>query len=800
VTQSTVATIRDRWSGGQFARAAVVASFLAAGLAVHAITTLRSELVGLIWAVVAIASTVAAALLASPPPAPVKSNVSEPRWTVSPRSMLIVGGMLTHGSGLALVYIDSSRWILASILIVASLLLIGVALAWNPPPLRVDGWVSRVGIRTTTVDWTSRRVESASVLALVAMGSGLRLWDLENLPLGAHRDEGDLGTEVLSILAGSGPPVFGSMGIGDPALYAYLVAPLVALFGTTMFALRLFQAVAGALGLLAMYGLMRSMFGGGIALSTLSLLVISIPHIHFSRIAFNFIQVPLIAAAAFWCLWIALGRDRHSWWWLTGACAASAYFFHYSGRLVLPMIGAVLVLCLVADPRRWRSWLGRAGMLMLGAAMVLSPVAVHMSTRLHELTRHVSDRIIWNQWPRLIEQHKTDDPIMILLAQLKANILGFVIRPDNGVFMNWLGTPLLPAALVPLVLVGTVLGLTRIRDVRFAILSTWFWTILIFGGALTFDPPQFHRIYPALPPAMALSVLAMVWWLNAWRSWEVRIAPVLIMVGVIAWTGVRDWNAYVRTSNERSPWVEASAAGRFFASIDPTYRAFVLGRPWVYADFGVIQYLGGVRRAANLDNPALELPVDQPVAVVVHPQLVHYGPALQATYQSGRLSAHRERAGRLVQFEFVAPQGVTSTYDGGGLRLRIESPTREPIGQSRVVAFVGHRLLTALVPRETRQFRASWSGQLVPTVPGDYRVEVNADGAATLRLGGRDVLDSPARGGNPGLSATTVRLDAVSVPIELEYQYGSGAGVVELIWSPPGAERSIIPSTALRPN
>jgi PA14 domain len=112
---------------------------------------------------------------------------------------------------------------------------------------------------------------------------------------------------------------------------------------------------------------------------------------------------------------------------------------------------------------------------------------------------------------------------------------------------------------------------------------------------------------------------------------------------------------------------------------------------------------------------------------------------------------------------------------------------------------VASRLTTNRTPDGGRPFRATWRGQLVAPSTGRYQIELFTDGEVTLRLDGRAILTSEATPERPGARTTGLDLEAGPHALQLEYRYERCPGTIELIWQPPGGQRSIVPPSALRP-
>jgi len=148
---------------------------------------------------------------------------------------------------------------------------------------------------------------SISILIIILLlGFVLRFWQLGKVPLSPDWDEVALGYDAYSIIHTGRdefgifmPPVLRSFDDYKPALYAYLAVPTVAIFGLTVFAVRLPSVVMGILGVFAIYFLVKELFENRerapneknyseiLALIAAFLMAVSPWQIQFSRIAFE---------------------------------------------------------------------------------------------------------------------------------------------------------------------------------------------------------------------------------------------------------------------------------------------------------------------------------------------------------------------------------------------------------------------------------------------------------------------------------------------------------------------------------
>ena len=141
--------------------------------------------------------------------------------------------VVTHVVALVLIFLDSPFWLLTAMLGGLSLILALAVAAW--PANALDRPLPAALARAhAAFPLTARRAEVLAVGGLVLLGGLLRCIGLEYLPGGVHGDETEFGMYVLAVLRGNGPNPFGTIFLGDPALFAYVEAPFVAIFGQTI--------------------------------------------------------------------------------------------------------------------------------------------------------------------------------------------------------------------------------------------------------------------------------------------------------------------------------------------------------------------------------------------------------------------------------------------------------------------------------------------------------------------------------------------------------------------------------------
>jgi hypothetical protein len=311
---------------------------------------------------------------------------------------------------------------------------------------------------------------------------------------------------------------------------------------------------------------------------------------------------------------------------------------------------------------------------------------------------------------------------------------------------------------------------------------------------------------PALPAAVICAALALDGLAEAavallGRAGRPALTAAVAVVPLAA--GVYDGSAYFGRYAEAYPYAEATAQANFIAGLGSNYQVFVVAAPTFDANHPNIRFLAPEADARELTNPTAQLPappLQKPLAVVVYQGRQDMLALLQSLYPGGELRPIEHPPGRYLNTAYLVPVESASRPwpDGQGLarELRPEQAGAPAVPHlDRAIAF---RDLAALSPAPGQPFRANWRGELLAPRPGGYELELLTDGAAALRLDGRDVLQDAAQ---PGLARPlkgTITLEPGPHPIEIDYRWARGPGYLELRWRLPGREPSLVPPEALR--
>ncbi len=285
---------------------------------------------------------------------------------------------------------------------------------------------------------------------IILIGSFLRFWQLGNVPISPDWDEVALGYNAYSILKTGRdeygeflPIILRSFDDYKPALYVYLSAPSIVIFGLNEFAVRIPSAVFGVLTILGVFFLVRTLFGRkNIALLSAFILAVSPWHIQFSRIAFE--SNVGLAFNVFAALFFLLGLKR-PWFLVLSALAGGVNLYTYqSEKVFTPLLFTALILIFRKDLFLIsKKYIIIAGILGLFVSL---PIIYYTFTNREALSRAQDVSILANRTPileenvqRLMRNRENHDYIGLILdnrrfTYFKNIIAGYLSHFD----LNWL--------------------------------------------------------------------------------------------------------------------------------------------------------------------------------------------------------------------------------------------------------------------------------------------------------------------------------------------------------------------------
>lgn len=245
------------------------------------------------------------------------------------------------------------------------------------------------------------------VLATLILFGGmlLRLIDLHRYPPGLHYDEAaDMLLSRDVAFFGYNPFPVVTAYSGREALFYYLAAPLLRIFGTNVMATRLTSAFLGILAVAATIALGKAMLRNRLlALLAGGWLAVSGPEVWLSRQGFRTSPQPLLAALGLWLLWVAL-RRTHRWILpaiLAGIFSGLTLYVYMAARIFPIWLLLPLAVLILVDRRGVR--LQQAAVFFTALGITALPIGIFYANHLDVLTDRLSQLAPTSQTPTLLE-------------------------------------------------------------------------------------------------------------------------------------------------------------------------------------------------------------------------------------------------------------------------------------------------------------------------------------------------------------------------------------------------------------
>lgn len=311
-----------------------------------------------------------------------------------------------------------------------------LVIARRPPAAGWDAfglWV--VGIILTLASGVGRNPrpnrEVGAVVALTALGLGLRLYRLDSVPYIIDGDASNMGIEARHVLEGAIPSMFVTGWLSHPTLFFFLQAAAISTFGPNAFGLRFVSALLGSLSVPLLYLVGRELFGRWVGLVA-ALFMAAYPfHVHYSRIGLNNIADTLFSSLVLFCLVRGLRTGQPLAFLGGGVGLGLSQYFYHGSRLIPLLVGLYLAFEVVREPRRVVRVLPGLGLLGLTALLVYGPLGYFFLTHPQDFTARLAVMGVFQSGWLDREIAAGRSLSAIFLDQITRSFLGFNRYPDT---------------------------------------------------------------------------------------------------------------------------------------------------------------------------------------------------------------------------------------------------------------------------------------------------------------------------------------------------------------------------------
>jgi len=328
-----------------------------------------------------------------------------------------------------------------------------------------------------------------------------------------------------------------------------------------------------------------------------------------------------------------------------------------------------------------------------------------------------------------------------LVAVQLEHAVGILNRYPDGNYFWPTGRPILPPALAALTLLGLGASLLKVRDVRFLLLSAWFWLGFV-GVIVTVETPNLHRMSTAVPVLALFAGLVLDDAARRISELAARARPPLasgLLGGIGAVAGLvvlalagRELVFYFRDYARTDAWPSPRAEGQGVSALGPGAWALSVGREFHMVGSGWIYlYAPDVLRGGIL-APGSSLPVplvaNRDVGFVVYARQPFYLPLLREIYPGGETIRVTHAPDIHVYDVYRVPRPAWAARQGALAERPGAAPVRVPT--------------LGAPPPGAASGPMRWAATLRSPRFWNYGFRVGP-GPARLSIDGRPILDLP---------------------------------------------------------
>lgn len=373
---------------------------------------------------------------------------------------------------------------------------------------------------------TNKRIFYFVLISIFCLGLFLRLFNLNNFPVGFHIDEASLGYNGYSISLtgkddnGTKFPLYIDMfGDNRPAGYHYLTIIPIKMFGLTEFATRFPGAIFGALTIFAFYFLVYTIFENKkISLVAAILLAIAPWHIVLSRASAEAIVALFFILAGFGLTFHGFKKGEKRWVFSGVLFLSISFFFYHAPRLFVPLLFLVFLglLFLIRKSYKINIWAS-----LVGSALFLAIVTAFLILLIPGGTGRFSQVNIFNSFEtnfQLQQQIKedtvaNDNFLFSRIVHNKITNLGYIFANNyleyfSGEFLftkgglpAWYNVPrmgLLYLLELPFLLIG-LFALIKSKNTFHKIPLVWLLVAPVVAAITYDDIPNINRAVVMFP-------------------------------------------------------------------------------------------------------------------------------------------------------------------------------------------------------------------------------------------------------------------------------------------------------------
>ncbi len=343
---------------------------------------------------------------------------------------------------------------------------------------------------------TGRTAPVAVIVGLAVFAALLRLPFLGSFPFRVDGDAAAFAEAASHFLTPDPPPLINTGWMGHTNLYFFFESVVLRIFGHTILAMRVFSALGGIAGVVAMFYFAQSLFGPRVAFFTAFTTAVMPFDLVFSRTGTEVIHLTWLVPLVMLALWEGWRRQSVGWLLLGGVVAGLSQYFYPGARLIPILCVAQLGLLTLAPPQGRRSIrLGFSALcwVTLGALIIYVPMLLYYARHPENFTARLNTVSIFTSgW---MDQQLIEHPWWRVLGLQILRAFFPFFYPVGGAVMWYMWPQYLSAFDAALCIFGLVcVWFNRRVPLWFRLFLTFYLVVgFVLAGVVAIDSPMPSR-------------------------------------------------------------------------------------------------------------------------------------------------------------------------------------------------------------------------------------------------------------------------------------------------------------------
>jgi 4-amino-4-deoxy-L-arabinose transferase-like glycosyltransferase len=501
------------------------------------------------------------------------------------------------------------------------------------------------------------------VLGLFLFAFLLRAWAIGTLPATLSGDEGSAGLAAVEFARGRATNILTISWFSFPSLYFAIQSMGIFLLDQTVAGLRITSALVGALTVVAVYGLARTLFNRLTAVIAAVLLATFHYHIHFSRIGLNNIWDALFGTVIMAGLWYGWKHERRIGFLLCGLALGLAQYFYVTVRIFPILLLIWALFAFLSNREKFKRLFPDFSMAALVAFVVVIPLIFFFVRHPNEFNAPLQRVTIFDGWLEQMIFVEGQSGLAIIWDQILSTALGFTHLP----LRHWYnpGVPLLLPGSAAFFILGILWTISNF-NLRHLLLLLPLLSMVILGG-LSQDAPASQRYVIAVPFVailIALPLARLTKWLEEYWPQFRRVILVVTAV-ILLWLSASDVRYYFFDVYDNYVLggyntLVATDIANYLHDQEPTPDVYFFGFPRMgYFSLSTIPYIAHEVKAEDVLDPLTGPPgwhITRPTEFIFLPERLGERQFVEQQYPGGTYTEYfDENAGILFAVYTVNP-------------------------------------------------------------------------------------------------------------------------------------------------